>query len=522
MPHLFTKKRITVAVIVILMGAIGYWIFGPRKAAEPNYVIARRGDLRQEVSVTGHVKPAESVDLAFERGGKVARVNVHVADSVKSGQILVSLENGDTSAQLLQAEASLDAAKAKLDELKKGTRPEQISLDRSALQNAKDQAVADLQNDYDAALTAMNSAASVSKNALLVLTDIQFSHYGGTDQDSNSIIDAKAAAVLELLGVANAGRSASSMISSFSGGAFGLVQTAAANPTHENIDNALDKLLLAMQKVRDALYVVPVTNDFTATEKTNLNTEKTNINTQITTVSGKQQAIAVQKAANDSAIAAAEQTLNLALAGSAPEQIAAQEANVKSAEANVQNYAALLAKTIIKSPINGIVTKQEAKIGEITTAGTVVVSVISEKQFEIEAFVSEADIAKVSVGNTASITLDAYGNDVVFRAAVIKIDPSETVLEGVSTYKTTFQFAEEDTRIKSGMTANIDILTATVKDVIAVPQRVVYAKNGDKYVQILDGKNIREVKVKTGLRGNDGYIEIKDGMSESDKVIIPE
>jgi multidrug efflux pump subunit AcrA (membrane-fusion protein) len=388
MLHFFSKKRIVIIIVIIILVGGGYLLFGRKKTAEQNYAIVRRGDLQQEVSVTGHVKPAKSADLAFERGGKVARVYVKIGDNVRAGQILVSLENSDISAQLLQAEAGLEAAKARLGELQKGTRPEEISRYRTALQSAKDQAVADLQNDYDSALTAMSSAASIAKNSLMVLTDIQFAHYSGTDQDSNNVADAKAAAVSELLGVAGAGRSASSLISSFSGGAFGLVQTAVLNPTHNNIDITLDKLLSAMQKVRDALYIIPITNDFTLTEKTNLNTEKTNINAQISTVSGKAQAIAVQKAANDSAIAAAEQTLNLALAGSTPEQIAAQEATVKSAEANVANYSAQLAKTIIYSPITGVVTKQEAKVGEIMAAGMTVVSVISEKQFEIEAYIS--------------------------------------------------------------------------------------------------------------------------------------
>ena len=131
----------------------------------------------------------------------------------------------------------------------------------------------------------------------------------------------------------------------------------------------------------------------------------------------------------------------------------------------------------------------------------------------------EADIAKVSVGNTSIVTLDAYGRDVVFEAKVVAIDPAETIVDGVATYKVTFQFIEDDERIKSGMTANIDITSDNRENVIAVPQRSIIRKNGDKFVRILDGNNVKEIKVETGLYGSDGNIEIIRGINEGDKVI---
>jgi HlyD family secretion protein len=172
------------------------------------------------------------------------------------------------------------------------------------------------------------------------------------------------------------------------------------------------------------------------------------------------------------------------------------------------------------SPIGGIVTKQEAKRGEIVSPGIIVVSVMSDKNFQIETNVPEADIAKISVNNTAKVTLDAYGDSVNFDAKVIKIDPAETVVEGVSTYKVTMEFIKEDERVKSGMTANIDILTEQKNGVLSVPQRAVVDKSGSKFVKILqsDG-NVKEVTVKTGLKGSNGDIEVTDGLHAGDKVI---
>src|SRR5581483_10901237 len=101
----------------------------------------------------------------------------------------------------------------------------------------------------------------------------------------------------------------------------------------------------------------------------------------------------------------------------------------------------------------------------------------SDTKFQIDANIAEADIAKVALGQKATVTLDAYGPDVVFNATVIKIDPAETIVDGVPTYKTTFQFDTPDDRIKSGMTANIDIQGDSHTDVLAVPERAVIDHN---------------------------------------------
>lgn len=202
--------------------------------------------------------------------------------------------------------------------------------------------------------------------------------------------------------------------------------------------------------------------------------------------------------------------------------ILSQQAQIKQAEANVENYQAQIAKTIIRAPISGTVTKQDAKVGEIVSANTPLVFLISTSQFEIEANIPEADIAKVKLGNAAKVTLDAYGSDVSFDVKVVAIDPAETIIDGVATYKTTFQFIDidKDERVKSGMTANIDISTEKRENVIVIPQRAVITKNGDKIVRVLNNETPKEVKVKTGLRGSDGNIEIIEGVSEGDKVII--
>ncbi|MFQ5676657.1 MAG: efflux RND transporter periplasmic adaptor subunit, partial [bacterium] len=153
-------------------------------------------------------------------------------------------------------------------------------------------------------------------------------------------------------------------------------------------------------------------------------------------------------------------------------------------------------------------------------ANSILVSVISAGRFEIEANVPEADVAKLEIGDTARMTLDAYGDDIVFEARVSKIDPAETVIEGVATYKTTLQFVGGESRAKPGMTANIDILTDSRENVIVIPQRAVITKDGERFVRIETGEEEPEERpVQIGLRGFDGNVEIIEGLEEGEKVI---
>lgn len=555
MRKFFTRPLFIIPAVLIILIIAAAVYFTRAKPPVYEFISAERGELIQEVSVTGRVKPANSVELAFETGGKVAWVYAAVGDNVKTGQIIASLANGELAAQLLGAQADLETEEAKLNELTSGTRPEEIraaetkvanarrSLDdaEADLANVKNKADVDLKKVYEDALTAVQKSVSVGKTALFTLTDIQYAHFSGSDENSNALSDAKAKAVKSLLGADGAGRFSQGSLNNLVGGAFGAVSEAVDDSSYANIDNAITQTANALQKIKQALNAVPVSDILSAGEKTNLSAEKNNISSEITNVSSKQQSIAVQIITNNQNIAdissnintaknnlaLAEDDLALKKAGTAPEKIKAQEAVVDSARANIQKIQAQIAKTLMRAPFGGIVTRQDIKAGEIVTASAALVSMISQNDFEIETNVPEVDVAKVKTGDLARVTLDAYGGDVLFEARITSIDPAETVVEGVSTYKATLQFMAEDERVRSGMTANIDISTDKRENVISVPGRAVIAKNGEKFVRILSGEVdeagnpiISEIRVETGLRGSGGNIEIISGVREGDRVII--
>lgn len=581
---MLTKKKITGLIIILLVVIIGGALIFSRGDKAPTYEtgIVKLGTLIQKVSVTGSVKPAEEVALAFEKSGKVVSLPFKVGDKVKSGQIVASLASADVYAQLLQASASLDGAKAtllqyeaaldtqkaKLNEYLKGTKPEEIQVAETAVSNAakelvnaktnltnvQNKAAADLNEDYNNALTALSSSITVAETALFSMTDIQMANFNGTDADSIIVQDRKATAVFDLLGALNAGRYDKGALIGLKGGAKGAVLAAEVAPSQVNIDTAIFKTKSAMQSIKNAFSAIPITMTMSTTTVTTINTQKGYVDTEISTLTTKEQSIAVQKLTNQSAITTAEASVttaentlktaqdNLAVkkSGYTAEQIAAQSAQVKQAEstvaaqsaqvkyaqANVANYHAQAEKNSLRSPLNGIITKINAKLGEIATANAEIVNIISEAKYQIEANVAEVDVADIKIGDAAIVTLDAYSTDKEFSASVIKIDPAETIIDNVPTYKVTFEFSEENAAIKPGMTADLDITTATKENVLIVPQRAVLKKNGlpaqagDKIVRVLENDVLTEKKVLTGLRGENGEIEIVSGLNEGETVVL--
>jgi len=492
-----SKKIYYILGLIILVGiATVYFIFGRGDKLSYDFVIAERGDIVQEVSATGRVKPAEDVDLAFEKTGRVSGVYVDVGDRVYKEQLLVKLSNSDVSAQLDGAKASLKAEQAKFDELKKGTRPEEIEVQKVKVENTKI-ALEDTKKNLEDKL---NDAYTKADDAIRNKIDQFFSNPRGDNPQLNfQAMDSESER-----GVEDGRLKIESVLIKW--GSF-LVED-----NLNEVKDFLDQTALLINSLVANSNLSQATIDGW---KTDVSTARTNINTAIANLTFAREEVRIKEAG----MALALEELALIEAGAVPEQVTAQEAKVEKAQADVKKCEAELAKTILRSPIKGMVTKQNAEVGESVSANSSLVSVISESNFEIEADIPEVDVAKIKLGDTAKVTLDAYGDDVLFSVVVVAIDPAETMIEGVPSYKTTLQFKEDDARIRSGMTANLDILTDRRNDVIFVPQRAVITKNGSKFARVLDGETIVEKEVKTGLRNAYGDIEIVEGINEGDKVI---
>lgn len=502
---IWTGVVIAAVIIVILVMRGG----GPAETYE--FMTATRGELVQEVSVTGKVRAAQSVDLQFESSGRIALVNYKVGEKVLAGATIVSLENQDLQAAIISAKADLDRTVRNLNSLNDSSISSSLRVD---LENAKinlDQvskkADGDLASKYSIAFNDMREAMTEIDTASVILEYIRKTYLEAKNPWDNNIKQRQADISFRVQDV----ETAFPMINQP-----GLVITLAL---YGQMDLALQKLVGATQSLRDAFAYLQEqlqTNSYlvtSSTDRASINTEATSLASDLSALSSAIRGIADQDILNSKNIADAQAKLSTAQAAFPTyEDVLQKQAALSSAQSQLR-------KTLIPAPFSGLVAKIDATKGETVTSSKVIASVISDSGYQIEADITEIDISKIKIGDMARLTLDAYGPDVVFEARVSAIDPGETIIEGVTTYKTVLNFVNGDNRLRSNMTANVDIQTNKKDNVISVPQRAVITKNGDKFVRIKNGEIVQEVEVSTGLSGKDGFIEIVNGINEGDQVV---
>ena len=224
------------------------------------------------------------------------------------------------------------------------------------------------------------------------------------------------------------------------------------------------------------------------------------------------------------ALAIAEENEKLVLRNrnsNSPEERAAKKLASEQARKAVNTIVEQMKENTIVSPIQGSISRLNARVGEVITAGKIVARVVKEGDYQIEARVPESDIADITLQMKAMITFDSLSKDETFEAYVSNIDPASTVVQDVVSYVVTFRLSKFDARLREGMTANIDIETAKRDNVLWVPFRALAKEGGKTYAQIKKGEGIFEkVEVTTGLEGDEGTIEIKSGLQEGDVVAI--
>jgi RND family efflux transporter MFP subunit len=196
--------------------------------------------------------------------------------------------------------------------------------------------------------------------------------------------------------------------------------------------------------------------------------------------------------------------------------------DIRIAQANYEIALNNLEKAQIKAPVNGTVTKVNFEKGEVIGSGTTEpFGKLLSADWLLEADVPESDIAKIKLRQEARVTFDALNSDEIFEATVVEIDPESTVIQDVVYYKVKLRLVVIDPRLKPGMSADADVLTAEKKNTLILPSRAVKQEGGRRFVEVVgaDGKTLERREVKIGLEGDEGQVEIVSGVREGENVV---
>lgn len=505
------KLIFKVAIFVFIAGA-SFAIF--RFVKESNteryeFFTATKGSIVQEVTLTGKTQSTESVDLSFETSGKVKSIDVEIGDTVEAGQILVSLNSSEASLELAEAQAQLEVELSALRELKKGTRPEEILVYETKLSNAKVDSSSSLSSLADKLRDSFTKADDSIRNNIDQLfsnprtTNPQFNINVSDSQLKNNIEQGRVA-VEETL----------ASLRDISGGVSSENATELLAKSDEVVDllNAiksfLDKVALAVNALSSSSSLNQATVD---AYKTAVSTARSTINSSVSSILTSEETAR----ASISAVSLAETELALKKAGATSDQISSQDAKVRQSQAKIARLKLAIDKMVLRSPISGVVTKQDAKVGGVVSAQAIVVSIIVKDSLEIEANIPEVDIGRVALGNQVNITVDAFPGE-NFDGVLSYIDPAETVVDGVVNFKSKVTFKINDTRLKSGLTANLEIQSARKDNIILVPQLAILENDSGAFVKVLKEGKLIDVKVVLGARDNFGNVEVVSGVREGD------
>jgi len=508
------KIIIIIAVIVIIIIAI---VVAVSKNGNNKYefTMVELGSISQEISETGQVRQGEEIVLRFKDSGRIQNIYVSVGQKVGLGTYLVKLESEQLSFQFQDAKASLALAKAKLDKLINGASYEEIALaeaqvsnSKKALQDARNDAVEDLDQANEDASNELDDAYLKITNAYNAVDDIQATYFFYSDsistnvRTSESVIKQemdKIKLLLDPIDIKTAMDHAKDSLSIVfneldsvrANCELGSYRSSVADADRTILDNQKSYILTSKEDVSDALQNIYSTE---ITNQTNINTAEGNLDEY-------------------------EKTLAKLVADPSSEDISLNQAEVDKAESQVGILENKLYHSILRSPVNGQVTKIEKRIGETVSATETVVTLLPSAPFEIEIDVYEEDISQVKIGDPVDILLVAFPEQEL-TGRVISIDPAEKIIDEVVYYEVSIDFDSVISGIKPGMTADIVIRTAFKDNVLVLSRSALIKNNGRIVVQYLQGNKVKEKEIILGLEG-DSFVEVVSGVEQEEQLILP-
>jgi HlyD family secretion protein len=350
--------------------------------------------------------PVRWANLSFVSGGYVAGVKVQPGDKVEAGQVLVQLDDVDARLAVAQANAALQVAQAQLALLQAGARPEEVAQQKQAVQSAQ------------AALT----------GATARLEQLQTGARAAELAEAEAAVrqaEAERRIVFDSYDAVSSGREMLKEYS-FRGGGLGDVQERLRYQL-QAADQALAAAQARLEQVKSG-----------ATEAE---------------LRAARSVVWAAQAQADSAQARLDQTV----AGPTAEQIAVSEANVAQMKAAAELAQAALDKTQLKAPFGGTVGGVYARVGEMLTPGQPVVALGDLSALRVETTdLSEVDVARVAVGQPASVTFDGLPGK-SFQGRVARIAPMSSSGQGGVNYAVLVELDQLDPALKWGMTAFTDI-----------------------------------------------------------------
>jgi len=233
-----------------------------------------------------------------------------------------------------------------------------------------------------------------------------------------------------------------------------------------------------------------------------------------------------------------EQEAALSAARARQAEVPLSESRVVEAEASLRQIQDALAEieskvrdAVIHAPCSGVVIARHVRQGELITAvsyygaGAPIVTIGDLSTMLVKVNLNEVDIDRVRVGQSVRITIDALRNRTQ-QGKVSRISPAsvgDPGREGIVRFPIEITVTRGQEKLRTGMTANVEIACRRANKVLWVPNDTLFRKRGKWHVSVVkegpkEGKQQTEDRRVTIGLANDARTEVRSGLKAGEKV----
>ena len=470
------KNKIISGVIALVIIVGGYFglsaVFAKSSIVQYTYGRVTKGDLSVTVAGSGQVTTLSQVSIKPQTTGQtqtlgqIISVKVQDGDNVKAGQVVAILDGKNALQTLNQARASYN-------KLVKGLSNSSLL----SLNNSITSAQTSLDNAKQNILITLKGAYTTASNAVYLNTDSFFSNPSNINPSIN--INGVTLANQALQSNINSERAA---ITSILNNWRDVIKN---QSTSDDLVASINKAISDLNVMRN--YFDDMTTLFAIYSSGADSSSQSALSSAKSTASNARSSI-------DSSISSLTSTLqsynnSIFQLQQAKDNFAVQQEppsadDLAVAQANLTNAEIAYTSRIITAPFDGQIGGLTAQVGQqISSSDSLGTLITAEKVINIT--LNEVDAVKVNAGNAVSITFDSLPG-VTMNGHVKYVDPLGTVSQGVVSYGVRIAMDEQNSQVKTGMTASVSINTTTHTGVLIIPTSAITTQGGKKYVLVAD------------------------------------
>jgi HlyD family secretion protein len=408
------------------------------------------------ITATGVVTPIQSVNLSPKNAGVLKKLVVQQGDRVEKGQVIAYMDQQDLKGQMLQAQAGVSQARAKLDQLQNGNRPEDKAQVRARLAQAEQQ-LQTLQNgnrpeeieQARSQVAAAQARLELAKSKQVQYTQLKKAGAIATERFNEVVADARTAE-------ADVAVAQQKLTLLAKGARREEIQKAQASVSEARAAYSLSLKGSRSEEIRQA---------------------------QAQVASAVGQLEVVQSKMADTLVRAP-------FAGIITQKYATEGA---------------------------FVTPTTSASSTSSATSTSIVALAQE--LEILAKVAEVDIGQIRVGQSVEINVDAYPNQ-VFKGRVRLVSPEAVVDQNVTTFQVRVAILTGQKQLLSGMNSDLTFLGQKVDDALVIPTVAIATQKGKTGVYIPDKDNkpkFQDITIGTSVKRK---TQVLDGLKPGQRVFI--